>query len=83
VQGRRDASLGDERRQPEGLSTHRGPADPAVVATLRVRVLATQPGPEGPRSDCNSDTQKGARAVCSGARAPRTLLHGRAALRQR
>jgi hypothetical protein len=52
-----------------------------VVATLWI--LATQSGPEGPRSDCNSDTQKGARAVCSGARAPRTLLHGRAALRQR
>jgi len=37
----------------------------------------------GATHDCNSDTQKGARAVCSGARAPRTLLHGRAALRQR
>jgi hypothetical protein len=61
VQGRRGASLEDKRRHPEGLSTHRGPAHPAVVATLRI--LATQSGPEGPRSDCNSDTQKGARAV--------------------
>lgn len=77
VLGRRGASLGAERRHPEGPSTHREPDVPDVVATppgdLKMTHLVGS-GSEGSRSDCNSDTQKGARAVCGGARALRCCM---------